>query len=222
MAINELLNKTMSTLRGGVGQATRAGRGAANQGIGLGKRLANRNPQPKSDMDDVTLARKVETEIFRGATSPKGKVDVNAVDGVVWLRGEVKNQAQLESLEAKVRAIPEVQDVENLLHLPKTPAPSRTRAGAKKATTARKTTTAKNAQSKRFDRPAKSAEQRQSSDAEPLPSQTAKSSTGRKAAPLGTQDTTAPSTTTPASVTGGTTPEPTRTNGGDSGTGSAS
>ena len=44
-------------------------------------------------MDDVTLTRKVETEIFRPKGAPKGKVDVNAVDGVVWLRGEVKNQS---------------------------------------------------------------------------------------------------------------------------------
>src|SRR5215204_6675254 len=132
MALNSLLNRTLDTVRGGLGQATRAGRCAANQGVSLGKRIANRNPQPKTDMDDVTLTRKVETEIFRPKGAPKGKVDVNAVDGVIWLRGEVKNQSQMQSIEKAVRAVPEVKDVENLLHLPKTPAPSRTRGGAKK------------------------------------------------------------------------------------------
>ena len=39
-------------------------------------------------MDDVTLARNVETEVFRGADSPEGTVDVNVVDGVVWLRDD--------------------------------------------------------------------------------------------------------------------------------------
>jgi hypothetical protein len=138
---------------------------------------------------------------------------VNAVDGVVWLRGEVKNQAQSKQIETQVRAIPEVQGVENLLHLPKTPAPSRTRGGAKKTTT-------KKATAKRFDR-TESAEKPKSSKAEPLPAQAATTGTGRKPAPLGTKDTEAPATTTSSSVTGGTTPTPAG-NGGGSGTGSAS
>ncbi len=150
MALNSLLGRTFDTVRGGLGQATKLGRNTLNQGVGLGKRLANSRSGPK-DLDDVTLARKVETEIFRPAGAPKGKVDVNAVDGVVWLRGEVKNQKQSAELEAKVRAIPEVKGVENLLHLPKSPAPSRTRGGAKKTTT-RKAPAAKSSTTKRFDR----------------------------------------------------------------------
>lgn len=215
MAFNSLLNRTLETLRGGVGQATRAGRGAATQGAALSRRFVNRNPDPKSGMDDVTLTRKVETEIFRPANAPKGKIDVNAVDGVVWLRGEVKNKSQMQSIEKAVRAIPEVKEVENLLHLPKTPAPSRTRGGAKKTTTKRKTET------KRFERPASSDEKRASAKGEPLPSQAAEAGSGRKPAPLGSRDTEAPSETTPSSLTGGTTPTPAG-NGGASGAGSDS
>ena len=37
----------------------------------------------------MTLARKVESEIFRAADAPKGAVSVNAENGVVFLRGEV-------------------------------------------------------------------------------------------------------------------------------------
>jgi hypothetical protein len=44
---------------------------------------------------------------------------------VVWLRGEVKRAAQVRSLEQKARSVPEVRGVENLLHLSKTPAPTR-------------------------------------------------------------------------------------------------
>jgi hypothetical protein len=216
MALNSLVNRTLETLRGGVGGATRAGRGAANQGLALGKRFANRNPDPKSGMDDVTLTRKVETEIFRPAGAPKGKVDVNAVDGVIWLRGEVKSQAQLESIEATVRSIPEVQGVENLLHLPKTPAPSRTRGGAKKTTT-NKAQKAKS-EGRRFER--KTAEKPKSSAKEPLPSQAAAAGTGRKPAPLGSQDTEAPATTSADSLTGGITPTPADAGGSGSGTGS--
>src|SRR4051812_33924972 len=86
-------------------------------------RKASRQPKP---LDDVTITRKVETELFRGQGVDKGKISVNTADGVVWLRGEAKNPEQVKELEARTAAIPEVKRVENLLHLPKTPAPSRT------------------------------------------------------------------------------------------------
>jgi hypothetical protein len=219
MALNSILDRTLDTVRGGLGQATKIGRDAFNRGTGLTKQVTNRGKA--KDLDDVTLARKVETEIFRPANSPKGKVDVNAVDGTVWLRGEVKNQKQIEEIEAKVRAIPEVQGVENLLHLPKTPAPSRTRGGAKKTTTKR-AASAKSKSSggstRKFDR-AKTSEKTSSSSAEPAPAKAASSGTGRQPSPLGSNDPEAPAKTTAESVTGGTTP--TRAGNGN-GTGSAS
>src|SRR4051794_16637361 len=36
--------------------------------------------QTPKDLDDVALARKVETVIFRDGSIPKGKIDVNAAD----------------------------------------------------------------------------------------------------------------------------------------------
>ena len=90
------------------------------------KRPTVQATQAPKDLDDVALARKVETVIFRDDSVPKGKIDVNAADGVVWLRGEAKNPEMIKALEAQATAIPEVKKVENLLHLPKTPAPTRT------------------------------------------------------------------------------------------------
>jgi hypothetical protein len=87
--------------------------------------LRHGSSEPKHGMDDVTLARKVESQLFRGEDSPKGQIDVNVVDGVVELRGQVKRPEDVNALEAKARSIPEVRDVRNLLHLPKTPAPTR-------------------------------------------------------------------------------------------------
>ena len=78
-------------------------------------------PKPKQ-LDDVTITRKVETILFRDKSVNKGKVSVNTADGVVSLRGEAKTPELIKELEAKAREIPEVKDVENLLHLPKTPA----------------------------------------------------------------------------------------------------
>ncbi|MFL5894880.1 MAG: BON domain-containing protein [Thermoleophilaceae bacterium] len=83
------------------------------------------SPAPK-DLDDVGLARKVETVIFRDPEIPKGSIDVNAAAGVVWLRGEAKTPDMIKALERQTREVPEVRQVENLLHLPKTPAPTRT------------------------------------------------------------------------------------------------
>jgi hypothetical protein len=86
------------------------------------KRPAPQASQTPKDLDDVGLARKVETIIFRDDSVPKGKIDVNAADGVVWLRGEAKTPDMIKALERQAVAIPEVKKVENLLHLPKTPA----------------------------------------------------------------------------------------------------
>lgn len=89
------------------------------------KRPSPQATQVPKDLDDVAVARKVETILFRDETVPKGKIDVNAADGVVWLRGEAKNPEMIKALVQQASAIPEVTRVENLLHLPKTPAPTR-------------------------------------------------------------------------------------------------
>ena len=76
--------------------------------------------EPKPQPDDVTLARKVETEIFREADVPKGQIDVNAENGVVVLRGEVGKPELIRDLEEKTRNVQGVREVENLLSAPKT------------------------------------------------------------------------------------------------------
>lgn len=68
------------------------------------------------DYDDVTLAHKVETELFRPADVPKGAISVNVNDGVVELRGELPDQRQIEALGEDARKIDGVRDVRNLLH----------------------------------------------------------------------------------------------------------
>src|SRR4051812_13555166 len=56
---------------------------------GPAKRGTARRPQASSRpkaLDDVTIARKVETELFRDPAVPKGDIDVNVADGVLFLR----------------------------------------------------------------------------------------------------------------------------------------
>jgi osmotically-inducible protein OsmY len=80
-------------------------------------------PQP----DDVTLARKVETEIFRDADVPKGQINVNAENGKIVLRGEVEKPAMIKDLEKRAKKVQGVAEVENLLHTPGGSTPTKTR-----------------------------------------------------------------------------------------------
>jgi len=73
--------------------------------------------------DDPTLKAKVETELFRSEDVSRGSVSVNAQAGVVQLRGEIESPELIEDLVGRTRKVHGVRDVENLLHLPGTPAP---------------------------------------------------------------------------------------------------
>ena len=103
-------------------QTGRKGQVIGAQAQGLKKKATHLKEQEKPQPDDVTLARKVESEIFRGADVPKGQINVNVQEGLVQLRGEVPRPEMIHDLETQVRRIQGVRDVENLLHLPATPA----------------------------------------------------------------------------------------------------
>jgi hypothetical protein len=122
---NRIVQRGGGIARGTLRIGERVVRSVGRQAWGIFKEARHLGRKPKPGMDDVTLARKVETEIFRGRGASKATVNVNVVDGVVWLRGEVKRPEQVRRLEQKARSVPEVRDVENLLHLVKTPAPTR-------------------------------------------------------------------------------------------------
>jgi osmotically-inducible protein OsmY len=76
------------------------------------------------DPDDVTLARKIETEIFRPTDAPKGGVSVDVQAGVAYLRGEVPTQEWIDRLGDEARKVSGVSGVKNLLHTPGTPTPT--------------------------------------------------------------------------------------------------
>ena len=96
----------------------RAIKGTAAHANALKKRSTHRSEEQKPQPDDVTLARKVETEIFRDAEVPKGKINVNAENGKIVLRGEVESPQLIEDLVSKARKVQGVQEVESLLHTP--------------------------------------------------------------------------------------------------------
>jgi osmotically-inducible protein OsmY len=86
------------------------------------RKATHRSPEDPFPPNDVTLARKVESDLFRDPDVPKGRINVNAEGGIIVLRGELGRREQIEAVEAAVRRIPGVREVENLLHLPGTPA----------------------------------------------------------------------------------------------------
>src|SRR5215208_4775138 len=119
------------------------------------------------------------------AHAAKGAIDINVVDGAVWLRGTARTPEAIKRLEAKARAIPEVSEVHNLLHLPSTPAPSRT------DTPAAHRKTRRGAAPKRpRTEPRNVNADKTIADGEALPKDLAAERAGRRAAKLGTEEAT--------------------------------
>ena len=66
--------------------------------------------------DDVALAQKVESIAFRKAGVPKGHVSVNADNAVIYLRGQLGSDDQIEELVRATQGVEGVNGVKNLLH----------------------------------------------------------------------------------------------------------
>jgi hyperosmotically inducible periplasmic protein len=111
-------DKGLSLARRGVHRGRRTVRHASSDAVGLGKRLAHNLPGNEPELDDATLAHKVESIVFRDHDVPKGQININAERGVVFLRGQVNRPELVEVLEERARKVKGVRDVRNLLHLP--------------------------------------------------------------------------------------------------------
>jgi BON domain len=116
-----LRDRTLAVGRRGVRRTTRQLRYAGSTAVGAGKGAMAGLAPHRRDYDDVTLARKVETEIFRPADAPKGSVNVNVHEGVVELRGQVERPEQIDQLGMAASRVEGVQRVDNLLHTPGSP-----------------------------------------------------------------------------------------------------
>ena len=117
-------DRAMSRVRRGERRAALRARRAESHAVGIARRTLNAaRPRHREPFDDATLARKVESELYRRARVPKGHISINAEDGHVFLRGVMDRQEDIERIEVATRQIEGVLDVENLIHLPGTPAP---------------------------------------------------------------------------------------------------
>lgn len=116
-------DRTFSRMRRGERRAVRRARRAESHAFGVVRRTINMRRRSPEPLDDTTLAQKVQSELYRRAGAHKGGISINAEDGVVFLRGTLERQGDIERLGKEARAIDGVRDVENLLHAPGTPAP---------------------------------------------------------------------------------------------------
>jgi osmotically-inducible protein OsmY len=73
------------------------------------------DPIPEGTTNDPTLVARVESELFRDHSIPKGEVIFDAVNGVVTLRGTVDAKTADKVLE-RTRAVDGVTKVVDMLH----------------------------------------------------------------------------------------------------------
>jgi osmotically-inducible protein OsmY len=115
-------DKALSQAKQGASTVQAQVKHAAGRAKGTAAQAAP-TPTRLQDADDVTLARKVESEIFRDADAPKGDVSVDVQAGVAYLRGTVSDVSWIERFGEAARQVEGITGVKNLLHAPGTPAP---------------------------------------------------------------------------------------------------
>ena len=116
--------RAVSSVRRGERRAMRRARRAESRALGVARRTIHSRRRSREPIDDVSLAHKVESELYRRSGVAKGGISVNAEDGVVFLRGTVEHRPDIGRLEKAAREIAGVRAVENLLHAAGTPAPA--------------------------------------------------------------------------------------------------
>ena len=102
-------------------------RAAAAETYGLSHRIVHLVPKATEVADDETLCQRVESQLFRDRHIPKGNLNINCEHGMVILRGELDTPTEIARLEERVRRVPGVRGVQNLLHPHGTPAPNKAR-----------------------------------------------------------------------------------------------
>jgi|SRR5438105_5230130 len=102
-------------------------RGVAAETYGVSHRIGHLAPNTTEAVDDETLRHRVESQLFRDRQVRKGDMNINCEQGTVILRGEVGSFSEIADIEERVRRIPGVRGVQNLLHPHGTPAPNKAR-----------------------------------------------------------------------------------------------
>jgi hypothetical protein len=117
----QMKDRVGGLLRTAQQRAGRTGRRAASDVAGVKDRVIHEGETPPPN--DPALVAKVESEVM--GHYPQLSINVNAQHGVIGLRGEVSTDELRSEIEQSVRKVTGVIDVDNLLHLPGQPAPTK-------------------------------------------------------------------------------------------------
>lgn len=109
---SELVQRFGGVSRRSVRHTSRQMRGLEAAARGTAAGLMHR--ESDKEYNDATLSEKVESELFRDPTIPKGSINVNAEHGVVILRGQVSPD-QVDLIADRTRQISGVLEVDNRL-----------------------------------------------------------------------------------------------------------
>jgi osmotically-inducible protein OsmY len=97
-------------------RGARGMRAAESELYGATQKMRHLQPEERQVSDERLLDR-VQSELFRDPSIPKGQINVNIEDGVVFLRGHVQDAAVSGDVERRARGISGVDRVENLIHV---------------------------------------------------------------------------------------------------------
>jgi osmotically-inducible protein OsmY len=108
-------DRALAVIRRGTDRTGREAEYRAGQVEGKVEAAKSQARPEKPAANDQALAERVKSEIFQPADAPKGSINVNVENGVVYLRGEVKQPDQIRKLVEQAGAVDGVSAVENLL-----------------------------------------------------------------------------------------------------------
>jgi osmotically-inducible protein OsmY len=111
-------DRALALIRRGADRIRRETEYRAGQVEGKVEGAKSESEPEKPAANDQALAERVKSEIFRPADAPKDSVNVNVENGVVYLRGEVKQPDAIEKLVKEAGAVDGVRGVANLLQTP--------------------------------------------------------------------------------------------------------
>jgi BON domain len=76
-------------------------------------------------VDDETLVDRVRSEALREAGVPPGRINVDAYEGCVTLRGQLDSEEDIDRLISDTRRVEGVREIRSYLHLPGTLPPNK-------------------------------------------------------------------------------------------------
>ena len=82
------------------------------------RRVAHLDGREQPPDLDQFIAHKVESEVFGRPDVPKGRINVDSVDGVVTVRGTVENRDVMRRIVRYIEGVDGVRDVVNLMKTP--------------------------------------------------------------------------------------------------------